>query len=482
MDNIRDKIISGFAWEASTKIVIQVFSWVSTIWVARMLTPDDYGIIGISGIYTGIFLMFSGMGLGPAVVNKDDVTDDELHSIFWTGLAFSLLCYGALYLLSPVIADYYQIDGLNEVIRVAGVIVILSMLTTIPHALILRQMDFKTSAVISFSVNFILMISTLGFALAGYGYWSLVWSVIISQVYGILANFYKTKYIPGKPTSVKTLLEFYRYGFHIMTSGLVNYISTLWGPIYTGHFLGQTATGNFQMANILASMPLTKIGEIFNQIVFPAISRIKNDLEQSKSLFLKMHSHLLLITLPIFSGLALVAEDIIPLLLGEKWISIIVPVQILCVLCIMRISAQIVPKILEGIGKPKANVHYQVILSISMATSMLLGVQWGLNWMLVAWTVSFPIAYIYLFKVLCSSLDITVAELWRSVSASIFSTLIMVASVLIFKQAVNMLSDSMWLSLATSIVVGATSYFLCYYLLNKQHVKEIVALVKGFRS
>ncbi|MGX5172728.1 lipopolysaccharide biosynthesis protein [Aliikangiella sp. IMCC44653] len=481
MDNMRDKIISGFAWEASTKLLIQVFSWVSTIWVARMLTPDDYGLIGISGIYTGVVLMFSGMGLGAAIVNKDEVSESELHSIFWTGLLFSLVCYSGLFLLGPVIESYYQIEHLSQVIRVAGLIVILSMLTTVPHALILRQMDFKTSAMISFSVNFILMLSTLGFALLGYGFWSLVWSVIISQIFGLCANFYRAKYIPGRPSSIKTLVDFYRYGFQIMTSGLVNYISTLWGPIYTGHFLGQTATGNFQMANILASMPLTKIGEIFNQIVFPSVSRIKHDLNKSKSLFLKMHSYLLIITLPLFSGLALVAEDIIPLLLGEKWVSIITPVQILCVLCVMRISAQIVPKILEGIGNPRANVNYQIILSISMALSMLLGVQWGLNWMLVAWTISFPIAYIYLFRVLCLSLKIEVSELWQSVSSAIYATLIMALVVLLIRQSTSSMMLPAWANLIASIGIGGLVYLGSYFLLNRQQVVEMVATLKSFK-
>ena len=120
MSSFNQKILHGFAWEAITRLIVQIASWVSTIWVARLLAPEDYGVVAISGIFTGLFLTFSIMGLTNSLINKKDITKSDKANVFWASTATALLVYSLLYLAAPSIALYYKLAELELIIQVAG--------------------------------------------------------------------------------------------------------------------------------------------------------------------------------------------------------------------------------------------------------------------------------------------------------------------------------------------------------------------------
>ena len=478
MEGFTDKVISGFKWEASTRLIVQISSWVSTIWVARLLTPDDYGIVGISGIFTGLLLKMAGMGLGQALVNLKDPKEYDFANVFWGSGLLSLFCYLILFLLAPYIADYYEVPELKNVLRFGGTIIVLSAMSIVPQALVMRNMNFKAAALIYMFANFIVTILTLAFAYLNFRYWSLVLSTWISEIFILIAFTRMVRFLPSRPSNVATMMPLFKYGANIVSATLIGYLNWQWATIYSGSFLGKTITGHFQMAHTLAGLPMTKIGELFNKIAFPSFSRIKEDTQRTKSVFLVMHRYLFMITLPMFIGLAVVVDLLIPILLGEKWIPIIVPVQILCVLNVFRISAQIIPSILEGIGNTRANVHYQALLVPIMGISMLIGVQWGLNGMLIAWALSYPIAYIHLLRVLFKNLNIHASEFWQSILPTIVSATVMVGCIVFFTYLIKIVELNSFILLAFKVLVGVVSFYGCYFVLNKQHLIDMLRLVR----
>lgn len=485
MEDFKQKIVSGFAWEASARLIVQIASWASTFLVARILIEEDYGIVGASGIYTGLCIQIAGFGLYKALVNKKTLQDFDLSNIFWISNFLSVFIYIFLFFAAPYIANRYDLPELTLIIRVAGLMVVLSSLGLVPHAMLMRKLQFRATALISMIANFIIIALTLSLAYGGWGYWSLIISTVSGEAFMTLAFFAVVRYSPGRPTNLETVKPMLAYGSKLLSASLVAYASAHLAGFIAVEFLGIAAIGRYQMAFMLAALPMTKIGELFLKIGFPAFSKIQDDIERTKSVFLKMHRILFMITAPMFAGIALTADLIIPLALGEKWITIVDPIRILCILNIFMVSAQLIPRVLEGVGNSTAGLIYQSILLATGATAMLIGVQWGLNGMLIGWAIAFPAGYFYLLRVLSTTINMSLLEFLDSIKITLVCTFIMVASIL----AVNYLL--VWPSisepslvmmialLCLKIFVGVVSFYLSYFILAKHHLSELFGLMKS---
>ena len=141
------KVVSGFAWEGMAKVIVQILSWISTIYVARVLNPDDYGLVAISGVFVGLCLLIGGLGLSAGIIQKKEVSKEEKDGVFWVSLIINFTLLGSLYLAAPWVALLYELPLLEDIIRVAAFILVLSSLSLVPHAEKVRALDFRFTAV-----------------------------------------------------------------------------------------------------------------------------------------------------------------------------------------------------------------------------------------------------------------------------------------------------------------------------------------------
>jgi O-antigen/teichoic acid export membrane protein len=478
MSSFNQKILHGFAWEAITRLIVQIASWVSTIWVARLLAPEDYGVVAISGIFTGLFLTFSIMGLTNSLINKKDITKSDKANVFWASTATALLVYSLLYLAAPSIALYYKLAELELIIQVAGLMVVISPLSVVPRAILLRDLRFKEVALIAMATNLTVAITTFYLAYNGWGYWSLILSTVGAQIVELMLLFCVARYWPTRPANIKTIWPLYKYGLNILGARLVSYLNGAWPVIFTSNYLGKTPTGHFQMASTLASLPMSKIGEIFFKIAFPAFSHIQDDRLQAKRVFLAMHKYLFMIIAPMFVGIALTAPEFVPLLIGEKWLPVVMPLQIICMANILAGSALIIPRVFEGLGEASASLKYQVVVAIITPAAMLFGVQWGLKGLLIAWALSTPLSYFFLLRKLCALIDLGLSEFFASVAITCASVLFMwlaVASIELFLHEVKSLA----LVLIVKASLGVIAYCLAYFALGREDLSRLGRVVRS---
>ncbi len=479
MSDFDKKVAEGFAWEAGTRVVVQIASWVSTIWVARLLTPEDYGLVAISGIFTGLCLTFSVMGLTNALINKEDISETDKANVFWTSTLLALLFYGFLYAISPYIAAYYDSEYLEDIIRVAGLMVIISPLSVVPRALIMRDMQFKQLALVAMWTNLVVTILTLLLAFMGWKFWSLIIATVLAQFFELVYLLVLSSYMPSRPRQLKTVIPLYKFGVSILGARVISYLNVQWPVIVASSSFGEVKTGHFQMSRTLAQLPMSKVGEIFSKIAFPAFSRIKGDREKSKSVFLSMHRYMFLLIAPMFIGIALIAEELIPILLGDKWLAIVVPMQIICVTNVISGSAMIIPKALEGLGNPNASLKYHALIAVLSPLAMFYGAQWGLVGMLLCWALVIPVGYGYLLSVLFKSLAMTLGEFWRSISSACICVCLMAASIYMVDYYLLVMLESQWLVLIAKMLVGGISYLLAFILLCGDDLKQMIQLIRS---
>lgn len=472
----KKSVLSGFAWEASTKAIVQVMSWVSTIWVARLLSPDDYGIVAISGIFTGLCQMLAGMGLSAGVVNRKDITTSEVRSVFYLSLLSGAGLYLLLFAISGPVANWYNLPELAYVLRIAGTVVIISSIAIVPGAMIMRDLNFRYTALTNMGANFVLIISTLTLALMGMGFWSLILATLISQAFITILYLCACKVNFRGWIQIKEILDVFGYSVKMLGSNLTAYANHQIGQIYSSSFLGQTSTGFLQMAYTLAGLPMSKIGEIFDKVAFPSISRMKDDKAQASRVFLLMHRYLFMITCPMFIGIALISEEMITLLIGEKWLPAVVPLQLFCLLNIFRISGQLVPKVLAGMGNINASLKFQVITAIALIIALRIGVEYGLIGMLVAWLIAYPCVYIPLILDMRKTLNITLVEFMGSVYPSLLASAAMVGAVHFTINGLDL--DVSLTSMVLKMVIGGVAYIAAYCIIAPSDFKKLKQFVQ----
>lgn len=474
------RILSGFAWQGVTKLFVQLVTWGSTIYVARILDPTDYGIMAITGVFIALLTIFVQLGLSQGLVHKPEITERQEDAVFYFSILAALLAYGMLYLAAPSIADFYNLPELTSILRVASLSLIVASIKAVPFALAMRAMNFKYRSIVEMFASFSSAISVVVLVTHGYGVWSLIWAYLISSAVGSLAYLPLLKRIPRigfRNTGAKDLFS---YGLKIAANNVLYFFYSKSDIFLIGKFMGDKLLGFYSMAFELASIPLDKIGMIFSQVAFPALSRLQDDPEQSRQVFLRMHRYLLVVSYPIFIGLALVAEDLIVLLLTEKWLPMIPILQVLCFVGLLRVSGMILNPVLNARGKAGLVLKYAIFSAVVLPLSFLVGVGYGMNGVLAVWVIAYPILYSILLRYCLRDLEVGFMRFVSTHVSTWVASGLMIAAVY-FVHSVSK-DWSLSLRLVTEILVGALAYVCTYLIFFLEEAKEVRTGLKLLRG
>jgi len=257
-------VLSGFAWEASARLTVQVVSFVTTIFVARILSPADYGIVAVSGVFVGLFHIFTEFGLSQGLINKEEVSVEEESTIFWLSLIIAGLAFALIWIIAPFIERMYAMPNLGFVIRVSALALPLTSLRVVPLAKALRKLNFRYRAITEAMGQLVSAIVVVTLALNGYGLWSLVISYLISQLIMTIAYLPLLGSLPSLIIRLDKAREVINFGSRMMGANIIEYLVSRADVFIIGYALGQQIVGFYSMAFQLAALPLDKIGAMFN--------------------------------------------------------------------------------------------------------------------------------------------------------------------------------------------------------------------------
>lgn len=457
---------------------MQSLSWVSTVWVARILTPEDYGLVALAGMVTGLFLLLASSGLATGLVNRTEVVKEELDTIFWLSLLVGLFFYFIIFMTADLVSDFYNETELGDLIKFQGLYVVVTSLKIVPSVSALRDFNYKFISLTEMVGGLIVILVTLSMALMGYEYWSLVAGTIFAELVMTVIYFFRYRYIPNLIFQYKKVVDVLRFGLTLLTSRGVSFISMHLPLFLISNYSNVQVTGHYKMAHTLSHLPSSKVGSLFQKLIFPTMSRIKENKQLSRSTFIQMHASLLFVTGPMFVGLALLAESIVTLLLTEKWLPIVFPFQMLCVIAILKLSAKFITGALEGLGLARISLQYEVLTVLVCGPSMLIGLLLSdLNLMLLFWALSNPVAYMFLLYKIANELEISWYSILTPVIPLFFSLLVMSAAVF-YMHNIYLHSYSEIYKIGISIFVGVLTYTACLLLFAKQYLAKVLSLAK----
>lgn len=469
--SLRRGIFSGFAWQGATKLVVQLTSWMATLFVARLIAPSDYGIIAAATVLVELLILITDMGLSQGLIQKSETSKQEEDGVFFISLAFGVLGYLFLCAVSPLIARFYQMPVLADLMRLISLSVIFGSLKTVPLAIAMRKMDFRYRSLVELSASFLMTLTVVTLALAGFGVWSLAWSPVVANMVMAIGFLPLLGRIPRLRFSIGEVMITVRFGVKFMGSTLLYYGWSRADVMVIGKVLGDRSLGFYSMAFQLAVLPLDKIATVFNQVMFPALARLQDDQQSSGELFLQLHRYLLLISYPLLFGMAVVADDAILLLLTAQWSPIVPFFQALCLVSGLRITATLMPPVLFARGRPEVVLHYNGLALAGLPIAFLIGSQFGLEGVIVGWLLAYPVLFIYLGQRCLTELALPWRALAQSALPAVLATLIMVGAVLAFRHVTHDLALP-W-RLGGSIIVGGVAYVGLLTLLFREHLTAL---------
>lgn len=408
---LRAKVINAILWLSSGTIVIQIISWVSTVAVIRMLTPDDYGLYAMAMPVIFFLQMISSWGFWIALIQHRDLGEEEIRQM----AGFIILVFGGAFLVislaAPAVAHFFREDRLTGLLRLLSASFLFMSLYLIPDSLLFRDMNFKTKTQADISCRLVASIVAPFCAYHSLGVWSLAISeVSLHLTRAIHLNLVSPKF--HRPSfRFDRCGKLIRFGLMVTGSNLFVYIFNQADKIIVGRSLGKNLLGIYAVAFNLALLPKEKILPIVTQLSFSAYSRIQDDQERINANLLRTIEAVSFAAFPLFWGMASVAGKAIPFVLGEHWAWAVRPFELLCIVIPLLSISPLYPSALNAIGKPGTVFANSVIEAVIIVAGLLAGVSYGLKGVCMAWLCFYPIAFLIVSQRSLKALGMSLAEL-----------------------------------------------------------------------
>jgi O-antigen/teichoic acid export membrane protein len=464
-------------WLTIARVCGQVFSWIITIYVVRILSPSDYGLIAMAGVYVGFVTLFSELGLNAAVVQKKELDRDDLSNISWTVLFLNLGLCGLSFLLAPAVASFYNEPRVIDVIRVASLVFVIRGLGFAPSNMLVRELMLNRASQAELIANTGGAVTTLLFAVLGFGVWSLVYGTMVMEGVRSLCCFL---FYPWKPrlsfslSGIKGMIDF---GWKAAVARLIWYFYANMDVLIAGRILGKAQLGYYSVATQLALMPLDKLmGSTVSHVGLPAFSKVQDDPVRLTRYFLKIVNVLAFVSFPVCWGIFLVAGSVIPLVLSEKWRPAVLPLQILSMITAFR-SIHLINAPLEmAVGRPDVTMRNFAIITLVLAVSFFVGAPYGLAGLAYAWLV-FPIVFLITTSITLRLIDVPLLTYLKELRHPFMGTGFMVSTVWLAQELV-LENYGLAAQAVGSIVVGVISYLAYYTLFNREMFFEARRLLR----
>ena len=407
---LTQRTLAGLIWTAGGKGVYAILRLLVLFLLARLLSPADFGVVGAAMVVMGFSAIFSQLGMAPAVVQRPVLELRHEQAAFSASVGFGLLLGASLWLFAPEIAGLFRIPAVQPVLRTFAWSFPLAGLSVVAEALMQRELRFRwlaTVEVVSFAVGYGVVGVTLG--LLGFGVWALV-AAEMTKV-----GLYTTMLVVARPQGFtlrpdrQAFTELMYYGSGFTISKVANYLAQQLDNVIVGRWLGATALGFYGRAYELMAAAPALLGEPVDKVLFPAMAARQHDLHSLASAYRRGVAMMALVTLPLSTILFALAPDAIKLLLGPKWVPVIVPFQILTLGMFLRTSYRISDVVARATGAVYRRAWRQAVYALCVIAGAWFGRQWGIAG--VALGVLGALAVNYL---LMASLGLRLAQLsWR---------------------------------------------------------------------
>jgi teichuronic acid exporter len=475
----RPSFAGNLAWRAVANWSSQIVSWACLLVLVRLLAPSDFGIVSMCMVLYAHLRFISEFGIATTVVTLRNLSEDDLAQLNSVGVILGFTAFTVGCLLAWPAALFFRTSKLIPVVIVTCIALVAQGSRSVPEGLLMKEMRFKFLSLVDAFRDITAAIVTVTLAYMGFGYWALVLGNLSGTAFRTVAILSRRPYRYARP-SFKRVRESMVFSWHVLVSMFAFSTYSSLDNITAGRVLGQAALGLYGMAWTVANVPLEKVVSLVTTIVPSYLASVQKEPAALRRYLSTLTEALALITFPTTIGLALVAHEAVPLVLGRKWDPAIVPLQVLCVYAAFRSVVALLPKLLTSVGNARYVMRVETFAMVLMGTSFWIGSHWGIRGIAFAWVFAYPIVAVMLYRKVFQTIQMPVSDYFRAVRPGLDGSIAMVLGLELVRRILPAIVPA-WPRLIVEILAGALVYVLTVSTLHRARVRTFVNMVRNMR-
>ena len=471
--SLRDKTIKGTMWSAADAFLGQGVTFLVGIVLARLLSPDEYGLIGICLIFNTVLMGIVDSGFSNALIRKKDVSDDDYNTMFITNLGISIVLYGLLFVCSPLVAQFFGRQELTALVRATGLVLFFNALSITQVTILTKRIDFKTKTKASLISAILSGIVGIAMAYTGFGVWALVGQMLSKQLLYTLCLWVLNKWWPSLKFSVASFCYMWGFGWKLLVSGLLN---NIWNQLYqvvVGKFYSPATLGQYTRSREYANIFSSNLTTIIQRVSYPVLSEIQDDKQRMVEGYRKVIKMTMFVTAICMISLGAVAEPLIYCLIGPQWHEAATYLPLICISMAFYPLHAINLNMLQVLGRSDIFLYLEIIKKVIGLVPICIGIFVDIYWMLVT---SILIGFVSLYLnswYTGKALGYTFWKQLRDIAPAFGIAFTIALSVYFFKY----LPISNWVILPIQIAVGAVVCIIACRKSQLEEYKEVLNMI-----
>jgi O-antigen/teichoic acid export membrane protein len=451
---------------------------VVTIVLARLLAPHDYGVAAMVIVFSSLVAVFSDLALGAALVQKPELTEGDCSTVFWTslgaGAAFTL---AGLALAGPI-ADFYGQPEVRGLFMAMSISFVVTSAATVQSTLLVRTMQFRSLELRTMLSVVIGAAAGLWAAVAGYGPWAIILQQVAGSFAGTALLWAVTPWRPRRLYSFEALRGLSAFSANVFGTRLLFYVNRNVDNLLVGRFLGAASLGAYSIAYTIMLVPYNQVASPVQEVLFPAMSRMQDDLPRMADAWLRANRLIAAVSLPALVGVAVVAPDLVDVVLGERWQIATPVIQVLIWVGLLQSVQRLNSSVLQACNRTRAMLRYSIIVSGGSLAAFVIGLHWGVVGVAAAYAVSSTIIEPYYTWLTTSALRISLLDFARALRGVVECCVVMGTAVLAVRAGLTHAGVATPLRLAIEIAAGVATFVPLLRLrepLVEAEVRDVIA-------
>lgn len=473
-DSLKQKAAKGILWSTVERFSVQGVQFIIMIVMARLLTPHDYGLIGMLAIFIAVAQSLIDSGFSQALIRKQDRTEVDNNTVFYFNIVVSALLYLILYVSAPLVADFYNTPQLCSVMRVVCLSIIFNSLAVVQRALLTIKIDFKTQAKAALTAAVTSGVVGITMAYHGFGVWSLVTQQLFNLGINTSLLWLLSKWRPKRLYSWQSFHELFAFGSKLLASGLLDTLYRNIYPIVIGKLFSASSLGHYSRAHQFAEFPSSNLTGIMQRVTYPVLCSIQEDDKRLEKVYRKFLKLSAFIIFPMMLGLSAVARPFIRVAIGEQWEFCAVLLQIICFSMMWYPIHAINLNLLQVKGRSDLFLRLEIIKKILGISVLCVTAPFGLVCMCYGQIFNSIVALVINTYYTGKLIHIGFLKQMRD----LLPTLLLSFSMFILVLFVTGLIDATLWKLLAGALIGMIYYVSCSFLFRFSELKEILSLLQ----
>lgn len=469
----------SLAWTAAADWISQLFGWASLLIIVRLLSPADFGIAAMAVVLFPYLRYLGEFGIPRTIVTLRDLSEQQLAQLNTVALLLGVACFAVAAALAKPFALFFRTPQLNLVIVVTCLALVPLGLRAVSEGLLAKEMRFRLISLADAVFSLVSAIVTLALALLHFGYWALVLGNLTAMLVRTALILRARPFRFARP-DWRSLQRPLRFGWHILVSVIALNSYQRLDNVTAGRVLGQAALGFYAMAWTLANVPLEKVTSLVTTVIPTYLAAVQKEPAALRRYLRTLTESVALATFPATVGLGLVARELIPIAMGQKWQAVALPLEILSIYAAFRSIVALLPKILTAVGNARFVMWNDLAALVILPISFYIGSRWGIAGIALGWVAAYPLVAIPLYFATFKAIEMPLGEYLRALRPALEGTLVMALAVGILKWQISP-ARSLFVRLIFEIGLGAAAYMGTLLLLHHQRMLVLVRAARDFR-